>query len=98
MITRETIKKVLEDYLSGHISTEEVSQWAYEMIADNVGTSDELVTEVLYNLVSYHDVGLIFDVYRPSREKLEYLMHWLDGDQDCDWNLYTSIFDPSKLS
>lgn len=97
MITRTTIKEVLADYLMGQLSPEEISSWANQMINEEMVNGDELVIEVLYNLVSFHKVGIVYDQYRHDKDKLEYLMHWLDGDKECNWEQYTSIFDPNKL-
>ena len=98
MVTRETLKLVIDQYLAGDLDQEQISGWAYDLITTHGEPADQLVTEVLYNLVSFHDVGLIFEQYRPSREKLEYFKHWLDGDGQCNWDDYTSVFDPGKLS
>jgi len=97
MIDRDTLKTVLDSYLSGRVSRDQLSRWAYEVISEQGEPKDHLVTEILYNLVSFHDVADIFDQYRPSREKLEYFVNWLDGHGDCDWDQYTAIFDPGKL-
>ncbi len=97
MVDRETLRMVLDQYLAGEVTQEEVSDWAYEIITQCAETDDRLVTEVLYNLISFHNVGLIFDQYRPSREKLEYFMNWLEDKGDCNWDQYTAMFDPCKL-
>ncbi len=98
MITRDTLRMVLDQYLVGELTQEQVSDWAYDYIATQGEPDDQLATEILYNLVSFHDVGLIFEEYRPCREKLEYFKHWLDNDGECNWDHYTAVFDPGKLS
>ncbi|WP_231681837.1 hypothetical protein [Phosphitispora fastidiosa] len=97
MIDRDTLRMVLDQYLSGRVTREEISDWAYNMINEQGETSDQLVNEVLFNLVSFHDVGMIFEQYRPSREKLEYFINWLEDDGECGWDQYTAMFDPGKL-
>ncbi len=97
MVDRETLRIVLDEFLAGEITQDEVSGWAYEMITQYGEPKDQLVTEVLYNLVSFDDMGLIFEQYRPSREKLQYFAIWLENKGDCNWDQYTTIFDPCKL-
>ncbi len=97
MITRETIKEIVEDHLDGFLTAEELSDWAFEMISEKIQTSDELVKEILYNLVCFDDDGFIFNQYRPSKEKLKYFMHWLNTDKEFNWDQYNTVFDPSKL-
>jgi len=93
------VKEALKDYLEEKISNEEISEWAYIKLAEeDCKPEDELVSEVLYNLVSFHDVGLIFAKYRPSREKLEYLQSWLDGGNSCNWEYYKKYFQEYKNS
>lgn len=95
VISREVVRNALRRYLDGTISKEEISDWAYSKLAEDQGhAEDELVSEVLYNLVSFHSVGLIFAQYRPSLEKLEYLEKWLSGYRDCDWEHYKRLFQP----
>lgn len=98
MIIRDTLRMVLDQYLSGKLKQEQISDWAYDYITTQGEPEDQLVAEILYNLVSFHDVGAIFEQYRPSRQKIEYFMQWLDGNGECSWDNYTSVFDPGKLS
>jgi len=97
MVDRDTLKMVLDRYLAGEIRRQEISNWAYEIITEFGESEDQLVNEVLYNLVSFQDLGFIFDHYRPSREKLEYFINWLGDEGECNWDQYTAMFDPGKL-
>jgi len=93
MISRAMVKSILYKYLSGELTKEQVSDWAYEkLVEEQYEFEDELVSEVLYNLVSFHNVGLIFAKYRPSQEKLEYLHAWLEGSTMCNWNQYKELY------
>ncbi len=97
MLDRDTLRLVLDRFLAGEISQHEVSNWAYEMITQYGEMGDQLVSEVLFNLVSFHDSGPAFEHHRPSREKLQYFMNWLEGVGNCGWDQYNAIFDPGKL-
>ncbi|PKM81840.1 MAG: hypothetical protein CVU89_07390 [Firmicutes bacterium HGW-Firmicutes-14] len=97
MIDRDTLRMVLDSYLSGEVTRGEISNWAYDIITRQGENEDPLVNEILYNLVSFHDVGMIFDKYRPNREKLEFLAHWLDNEGDHTWDQYNAMFDSGKL-
>lgn len=97
MIDRETMRIVLDRLLAGEITYTEVSAWVYEMLTQYGEPDDPLVTEVLYNLVSFKDVGQVFAQQHPCREKLEYFANWLEEDGECNWDQYTIMFDPCKL-
>lgn len=96
MIDRDTLHLVLDRLLAGEIPADEVSVWAYEILTKYSEFEDPLVTEILFNLVS-NEGGLVFEKYRPIREKLEYFMNWLESEGDYNWDMYTSLFDPVKL-
>ncbi len=97
MVDRDTLRFVLDRYLTGKITQEEITRWAYEIITEHGGSDDHLVNEVLFNLVSFHDAGQVFDRYRPNRERLQYFRNWLEEKGDFNWNNYTAMFDPGKL-
>lgn len=97
MVDRETLRMVLDQFLDGEITQQEISNWAHEMITQFEKSEDQLVVEVLYNLVSFRHPGFIAEQYQPCREKLEYFANWLEDDGECNWDQYNSIFDPCKL-
>jgi len=97
MVDRDTLKLVLDRYLGGEITQAELSKWAYDIITGDSDMEDRLVTEVLYNLVSFKDVSHLFDFHRPTREKLRYFMNCLEDEKECDWEQYTAIFEPGML-
>lgn len=97
MVDREALRMVLEQFLDGEITQEEVSNWAYELITQHGQSDDNLVTEILYNLVSFRHLGFIAEQYQPCREKLKYFANWLEDDGECSWDHYNAMFDPSKL-
>jgi len=97
MVDRDTLRMILDRYMAGEITQKEVSDWAYDIITGHGEPDDRLVTEILYNLVTFDNVGFIFEQYGPSREKLEYFLNWLENKGDCNWDQYNTIFDPGKL-
>ncbi|MFA5882096.1 MAG: hypothetical protein WC834_07850 [Eubacteriales bacterium] len=97
MVDRDTLRLVLDQFLADKFKREELNDWAYKMIIEQSESEDQLVNEVLYNLVSFHEVGPLFDQKYPSREKLEYFINWLGNEDNCNWDQYTAMFDPGKL-
>ncbi len=97
MLDRDTLRLILDRLLAGEISQQEVTRWACEMITQYGEIEDQLVSEVLFSLVSFRDAGMAFQHYGPSREKLQYFMNWLEGVGNCGWDQYNAIFDPGKL-
>lgn len=97
MVNKDTLRLVLDRYLDGRVTQKQVSEWAYEIITSQREIDDLLVTEILYNLVSFRDYGSLFERYHVSREKLEYFINWLEDRGDCGWDQYTTLFDPAKL-
>lgn len=97
MVDREALRMVLDQFLDGDITQEEVASWANDIITQFGESEDQLVTEILYNLVSFRHLGFIAEQYQPYREKLEYFANWLEDDGECNWDHYNAMFDPSKL-
>lgn len=83
-LTREDVYQVLNGYLSGTMSKEDAAQWAYDTLYEEQDFDDPLISEVMYSLASFHDVGLLFVNFRPSEEKLQYLQEQLAGTMDYD--------------
>lgn len=57
MVDRDTLRYVLDMYLCGDITRQELSEWAYEVISTQETIQDPLVSEILFSLVGFDSIS-----------------------------------------
>lgn len=68
MVDQDIIKHVLDMYLDGQISQEELSAWAYEIIKGDEAIEDPLVAEILFSLVGFTSFSSVLSKLEDKNE------------------------------
>lgn len=98
MIEREAVYDIYNALLKGEMNKEAAAEWAFNAINESKEFADEEVEDAMYKLVSFHDVGMIFDQYRPDDGELADIRDRLSGTMvDVEDDELTDVYVPDLL-